>query len=106
MAGHGRADIIMRSDWQIDHLRMTVESRVPTEFIVSAGAKKMTVPLTPDKAVTFNLPVSGVHDFTSYAYLLSARSTEGFTEHLRNPESKDDRNLGVLMRFTAVPAAK
>jgi hypothetical protein len=79
---------------------------VPTVFIVSAGAAQVTVPLTPDKPVTFDLPVSGVRDFTSYAYLLSARSTEGFTEHLRNPESTDYRNLGVLMRFTAVPAAK
>src|SRR3954465_4509731 len=106
IAGDGRADIIVRSDWRIDHLRMTVESRVPTVFVVSAGAKRVSVPLTPDKPVTFDVPVSGVHDFTSYAYLLSARSTEGFTEHLRNPESKDYRNLGVLMRFTAVPAAK
>ncbi len=106
VAGDGRADIIMRSDWRIDHLVMTVESRVPTVFIVSAGASRMTVPLTPDKPVTFDLPTSGVRDFTSYAYLLSARSTEGFTEHLRNPESTDYRNLGVLMRFTAVPAAK
>jgi hypothetical protein len=106
VAGDGRADIIMRSDWRIDHLRMTVESRVPTVFIVSAGAGRMSVPVTPDKPVTFDLPASGVRDFTSYAYLLSARSTEGFTEHLRNPDSKDYRNLGVLMRFTAVPAAK
>jgi hypothetical protein len=66
----------------------------------------MRVPLGPDKPITFDLPTSGVHDFTSYAYLLSARSTEGFTEHLRNPESKDYRNLGVLMRFTAIPAGK
>jgi hypothetical protein len=106
IAGDGRADMIMRSDWRIDHLRMTVESRVPTTFIVSAGGARMTVPLTPDKPVTFDLPASGVRDFTSYAYLLSARSTEGFTEHLRNAESTDYRNLGVLMRFTAVPAGK
>src|SRR5580765_6426577 len=106
IAGDGRADMIMRSDWRIDHLRMTVESRVPTVFIVSAGAAEMRVPLTPDKPVTFDLPASGVRDATSHAYLLSARSTEGFTEHLRNPESTDYRNLGVLMRFTAVPAAK
>jgi hypothetical protein len=106
VAGDGRADIIMRSDWPVGTLRMTVESRVPTVFIVSGGAGRMTVPIAPDKPVTFDLPVSGVRDFSSYAYLLSARSTEGFTEHLRNPESKDDRNLGVLMRFTAIPAGK
>ena len=106
VAGDGRADIIMRSDWPIDHLQMTVESRVPTVFIVSAGAGQMRVPLTPDKPVTFDLPTSGVRDFTSYAYLLSRALDRGFTEHLRNPESKDYRNLGVLMRFTAVPAGK
>jgi hypothetical protein len=49
------------------------------------------------------VPASGVHDLRSYAYLLTARSTEGFTEHLRNPASNDYRNLGVQMRFTAVP---
>ena len=106
VAGDGRADIIMRSDWRIDHLRMTVESPVPTVFIVSAGAAQVRVPLTPDNPVTFDLPASGVRDFTSYAYLLSARSTEGFTEHLRNVDSKDYRNLGALMRFTAIPAGK
>ena len=106
VAGDGRADIIMRSDWPIDHLRMTVESRVPTVFIVSAGGSQVRVPLAPDTPVTVDVPASGVRDFRSYAYLLSARSTEGFTEHLRNPESKDDRNLGVLMRFTAIPAGK
>jgi hypothetical protein len=106
VAGDGRADIIMRSEWPIDHLRMTVESRVPTVFIVSAGSRQVRVPLVPDKPITVDVPASGVRDFRSYAYLLSARSTEGFTEHLRNPESKDYRNLGVLMRFTAIPAGK
>jgi hypothetical protein len=106
VAGDGRADIIMRSEWPIDHLRMTVESRVPTVFIVSAGGSQVRVPLVPDKPVTFDVPASGVRDFRSHAYLLSARSTEAFIEHLRNPESKDDRNLGALMRFTAIPAGK
>ena len=40
VAGDGRADIIMRSDWPIDHLRMTVESPMPTVFIVSAGRRR------------------------------------------------------------------
>src|SRR5471032_2591373 len=106
IAGDGRADIMMRSDWPIGRLQMTVESRVPTTFIVSAGSTQTRIPLLPDKPVTFDVPASGVRDLSSYAYLLSARSTEGFTEHLRNPASKDDRNLGVLMRFTAIPAGK
>ncbi|MCU1385680.1 MAG: hypothetical protein JWL71_4377 [Acidobacteria bacterium] len=106
IAGDGRADIIMRSDWAIDHLRMTVESPVATVFIASAGGRQMRLPLTPGTPATFDLPAVGVRDATSWAYLLSARSTEGFTEHLRNPESKDYRNLGALMRFTAAPAVK
>ncbi len=106
IAGDGRADIVMRSDWPIDHLRMTVESRVPTVFTVSAGGSQTRIAVTPDRPVTFDVAASGVRDFRSYAYLLSARSSEGFIEHLRNPESKDYRNLGVLMRFTAIPVAK
>ena len=62
--------------------------------------------VTPGPRVTGDGPGAGGRDCSSYAYLLTARSTEGFTEHLRNPESKDYRNLGVLMRFTAIPAAR
>src|ERR1700716_2050698 len=72
IAGDGRADMIMRSDWPIDHLRMTVESRVPTVFVVSAAAQQSRIPLSPDKPVTFDVPASGARDATSYAYLLSA----------------------------------
>lgn len=43
----------------------------------------------------------------SHAYLMSVRSSEGFVPHLQNPGSGDYRNLGALMRFSAVtgPAA-
>ena len=106
IAGDGRADIVMRSDWPIGHLQVTAQSPVPTIFIVSAGGRQVTVPLEPRKPVTFDLPASGVRDLRSYAYLLTARSTEGFSEHLRDPGSNDDRNLGVLMQFKAIPAGK
>jgi len=106
IAGDGRADILMRSDWPIGHLTVTARSPIPTVFIISVGAAQSTVPLVPGKPVTCDVPVSGIRDQHSYAYLMSARSTEGFTEHLRNPESTDNRNLGVLLRFTAVPEKK
>ena len=106
IAGDGRADMIMRCEWPIDHLRMTAESPVPTVFTVSAGGGQSRITLEPGKPVTFDVPAFGVRDLRSYAYLLSARSTEGFVEHLRRPESKDYRNLGVLIRYTAIPAAK
>jgi hypothetical protein len=82
---------------------VTAVSPLPTTFIISMGAAEVRVPLQPGKASTFPVPASGVRDLRSYAYLLSARSTEGFTPHLRDPANEDRRNLGVLMRFTAVP---
>jgi hypothetical protein len=106
IAGDGRADILMRSDWPIGHLKVTAESPIPTVLTISLGAGESTIPLAPGKPVTFDLPASGIRDQHSNAYLMSARSTEGFTEHLRNPASTDYRNLGVLLRFTAVPAGK
>jgi hypothetical protein len=62
----------------------------------------VTVPLTPGKVVTFDVPAAGVHYVQSYAYLMSTRSTEGFVPHLFDPASRDYRNLGALMRFQAI----
>jgi hypothetical protein len=59
--------------------------------------------LEPNKPKTFEVPAVGVRDLRSYAYLLSARSSGGFTPHLQDPGTDDKRNLGVLIRFTAVP---
>jgi len=69
------------------------------------GAAEARVALEPGKPATFDLPASGVRDLRSYAYLLSARSTEGFTPHLLDPANEDNRNLGVLMQFKAIPKA-
>lgn len=106
IAGDGRADILVRCEWEIDHLEMTVSSQVPTTFVASMGAEQRSVRLQPNVPATVLLPASGIRDLRSYAYLLQARSTEAFTPHLRNPSSDDKRNLGVLIRFTAVPKKK
>jgi hypothetical protein len=106
VAGDGRADIVMRCDWPIGRLRMTVQSPIRTVFIVSAGKDAVRVALEPDQPVTFDVPVSGVRDWRSYAYLLSARSTEAFTPAVRDPASTDWRNLGARMQFTPVPAGQ
>jgi hypothetical protein len=103
IAGDGRADILVRSDWPIDHLRVTATSPIRTTVVMSMGSREATVSLEPEKPSTFDVPASGVRDDHSYAYLLSARSTEGFTPHLRDPASTDPRNLGAMLRFTAVP---
>jgi hypothetical protein len=103
IAGDGRADMLVRCEWPIDHLVITADSPIPTTFIVSMGGERSTVRLAPDKPVVVTLPASGVRDLNSYAYLLQAQSTEGFTPHLIDPKNADRRNLGVRMRFTAVP---
>ena len=103
IAGDGRADILVRCEWPIDHLAMTAESRIPTTFTVSMGGAASTVQLQPGKSMTFDVPASGVRDLRSYAYLLSARSSGGFIPHLQDPATDDRRNLGVLIRFTPVP---
>ena len=63
-----------------------------------------TIPIVPGQVASFDVPASGVRGLKSYAYLLSVRSSEGFTEHLRVPASDDKRNLGVMIRFSAVLA--
>jgi hypothetical protein len=67
------------------------------------GAAEQRIRLQPNAPVTFDLAVSGIRDLRSYAYLLQARSTEGFTPHLLDPSTDDNRNLGVLIQFIAVP---
>ena len=108
VSGSGRADVIVRSVDALDHLSVTANARVRTTLIVSAGSAEKTIPIEPGTPATFDLPVFGVRGFRSHAYLLSARSTEGFVPRLHDPGSKDDRNLGVQISFQAVnaPAGK
>jgi len=106
IAGDGRADILVRCEWPIDHLHMTVTSPIRTEFIVSMGAGEVRVSIVPGQPAVLDVPASGVRGLNSYAYLLSARSTEAFTPALVDANSTDERNLGALLRFTAVPARR
>jgi hypothetical protein len=104
VSGSGRSDIIVRTEQPLDHLRITAESPIRTVFTASAGAATSRVPIVPGQPAVFDVPASGVRGLKSYAYLLSVQSSEGFTEHLRVPSSDDKRNLGVMIRFTAVLA--
>ena len=103
IAGDGRADMLMRCEWPIDHLTITAYSPINTTFIVSAGAGQTTIPIPRERPITFDVPASGVRDYRSWAYLLAARSTEAFTPRLMDPQSTDARNLGVRIKFTPVP---
>jgi len=104
VSGSGRSDIILRTEGPLDHLKMTAESPIRTVLTVSAGGPVTTVPIVPGQVASFDVPASGVRGLRSYAYLLSARSSAGFTAHLLVPTSDDKRNLGVMIRFTAVLA--
>ena len=104
IAGGGRADIIVRTVNRLDHFTMTASSPISTRLTVSAGADSRTVVLFPEKRVTFDLPASGTKGFRSYMYLMSAQSSDGFVPRLRDPNSHDDRNLGVQVVFQAIEA--
>jgi hypothetical protein len=104
IAGSGRADIIVRSVEPVDHFKISAGSPIRSTLIVSAGAGSRTVQIEPGQPrVEFDVPVgTGVRGLNGYAYLLTARSTEGFTPRLIDPNSNDDRNLGVQMHLQAV----
>jgi hypothetical protein len=104
VSGAGRTDILVRTERRPDRLAMTAQSPIETSFTVSAGAATKVIPLEPGKPVTFDVPVSSVRGLESYAFLLSARSSGGFTPHLQDTNSRDFRNLGVLITFNAVDA--
>ena len=65
IAGDGRADILVRCEWPIDHLAMTVSSPIRTVFIASMGAGEVRVPLEPHKPATVDVRASGVRDLNS-----------------------------------------
>jgi hypothetical protein len=105
VAGGRRAEIIVRSEERIDHLSITAESPIPTTLTIAMGAAAVTVRIAPHSPVSFNVPASGIQVEQSYAYLLTALSSDGFVPHLMDPSSQDSRNLGALVRFAAVRGA-
>jgi hypothetical protein len=100
--GDHRSDIIVRTEAPTDHLAVTAESPIKTALTVSMGGGSVTVSLEPNQPVRFNVPARGVRDQRSYAYLMSARSSEAFIPHLVDPKSTDNRSLGAQLRFSAV----
>ena len=70
---------------------------------MTMGAAAQKVTIEPGKPVTFDVPASGVRGLNSYAYLLTAQSSDAFVPQLLDPSSNDPRNLGALITFRAVP---
>jgi hypothetical protein len=103
VSGSGRADIIVRAAWPIDHLEVEVESPIKTVMTMNAGAESVTKTLVPRQILTFDLKTSGVRGFGGdYACLLTVRSSEGFIPHLEDAHSGDYRNLSAQVRFRPV----
>jgi hypothetical protein len=100
ISGSGRAEIIVRTEYPIDHLTISAFSPIRTTVTVDLGAESVTRPIRAGERVTFDVPASGKKGFQSYAYLMSVRSTEGFTPRLLEPGSIDVRNLGAQLSFT------
>jgi hypothetical protein len=98
----GRADIIVRTDNPISHLAIEAESPVRTVLTVSIGRAPVAVTLEPGRIATFDVPADGVRGLESYAYLMTARASRGFTPRLVEPGSDDNRHLGALLRFRAI----
>lgn len=102
ISGSGRADIIVRSAWPVDHLEMEVESEITTVLTAAAGADAVTRTIVPKQVQKFDLKTSGVRGFGDYDYLLSVRSTGGFIPHLMNTNNGDYRNLSAQIRFRSI----
>jgi hypothetical protein len=106
VSGGRRSDILVRTVDPIDHLMVNAQSPIRTALTVSMGGPSVTVSLVPGMVATFDVPARGVRALESYAYLLSASSSEGFVPALFDPQATppDRRNLGAQMRFAAVTA--
>jgi len=106
VSGAGRADVIVRTVDPIDHLLVTAESPIDTMLTMSLGAETVSVRLAPQKPQTFVLKAGpSVHYVRGWAVVMSVRSSEGFVPHVSDPKSPDFRNLGALVRFSAVSAS-
>ena len=106
IGGDGRAEIIVRTVEPIHHFQVTAFSPITTVLTMSAGAAASSVQLAPRTSVTFDLPVGGgVRGQSGWAYVLTARSSEGFTPRLQDPALKDDRNLGAQIKLQVISAA-
>jgi hypothetical protein len=102
VSGSGRADIIVRSAEPVARFAVEAESPIRTTLTLSMGSDPVSVPIEPGKVVSFEVRASGVRDFTSYAYLMQVRSSEGFVPRVMDPQSGDYRNLGAQLRFNPV----
>ncbi|MEQ1868444.1 MAG: glycosyltransferase 87 family protein [Vicinamibacterales bacterium] len=102
VSGHGRADILVRTDYPVQALAFEASSPIRTRLVVSVGGPSVAVAIEAGKTAVFTVPVRGVPGWHDFNYLMSARSEEGFVPRLIDPSSGDSRNLGVNVRFRPI----
>jgi hypothetical protein len=103
VSGYGRTEIIVRTVKPIRHLAVEMQSPIPTTVTVAIGAPSATVTLEPNKVQRIEIPANGVRGLNSYAYLLTAKSTNGFVPHLIDSKNGDYRYLGAQLHFSMRP---
>ena len=103
ISGAGRAEIILRAERPVRHLAVEAESPIPTTLTITLGGDAVTITVLPRKPVAFEVPAGDPVPgrYGDSVYLLTTHSSDGFVPHLVNGSS-DYRNLGALLRFTAV----
>ncbi|MGE0451713.1 MAG: hypothetical protein AB7Q29_19220 [Vicinamibacterales bacterium] len=104
IGGGRKAEILIRTVNLLERMVVTAESPIRTTLRLSMGRGTVSVQLEPDQPVTVDVPVAGERGLESYAYLLTAQSSDGFVPHVRAPESSDYRNLGALIRLKGIEA--
>ena len=105
VTGGRQADLIVRTDHRpLETVQVTLTSRVANWVKVELGGDSISVELEAGRPRTVTLKPSGVYARRSWAYLLSVEARDGFIPHLMEPDSRDQRYLGVAVRLDATPA--
>jgi hypothetical protein len=88
--------------------KLDVEVRngaLPDRVTVSTGAESRTLDMKPSEVVTLQLavkkgvPYHRIEQPTSFLYVISIKTTSGFTPFLDAPEANDSRFLGAFVRL-------
>jgi hypothetical protein len=78
---------------------------LPDQVTVSTGAESRTLDMKPSEVMTLQLtvekgvPYHRIEQPTSFLYVVSIKTTSGFTPFLDSPDANDSRFLGALVRF-------
>ncbi|HKW03137.1 MAG TPA: hypothetical protein VJN96_25150 [Vicinamibacterales bacterium] len=99
--GKASTDVVLRTEHPLTRIEFDVRSRVPNTVTISFGGHTQTVVLGQDGVAQIRIapdPPLDVH--RSYPYVLHVTTTNGFFPRDVEPDSKDLRYLGALIRFT------